>query len=205
MEINLEGISKRFKNEWIFRGIDYHFFTGTSYAITGANGSGKSTLLLMVSGYMLPSEGTIRYSNNRNTIPPEETYKHISFVAPYINLMDDFTLQEQLNFHFKMRGIYDRSILEYVMEKTHLTQHRNKFLRNFSSGMMQRVRLGLGLYSSSPVILLDEPCTNLDDKGRDWFFNEVESIKKEKIILLASNQNYEYSWCQEKINIEDFK
>src|SRR5688572_15672451 len=118
MNIKLSNAGKRFNREWIFRKADIDFLAANTYAITGPNGSGKSTLLQTTGGMLQPSEGNLSFTKNNKEIDPETAYQYISFCAPYLDLIEEFTLLEFLEFHgdFKpfIDGIEVKNIIEIV-------------------------------------------------------------------------------------------
>lgn len=205
MEIRLERISKRFTSEWIFRNISQGFNLGKSYAITGPNGSGKSTLLMIISGFMLPTEGTVEYRKEGKKIDPGKVYQWIDFAAPYMELVEELTLQEFLKFHFRFKMLSGGISVDEMIRDMFLENDSDKCIRNFSSGMKQRLKLGLGLHSGTPVLLLDEPTSNLDDTSRKWFLARFNQVKKKKLIFMASNQPGEYEICDHYLDISEFK
>jgi len=205
MTISLDKISKRFNREWIFRDINFETHKNSSIAIIGPNGSGKSTLLQIIAGNLLASSGNVTYSDNGTTIPDDKIYQYISFTAPYLDIIEEFTLDEFLKFHFKFKKLRSSVRIEELPEKLQLNGALHKEIKNFSTGMRQRVKLGITFFSDAPVMLLDEPTTNLDLKGLDWYYENIEIINKEKIIFVSSNSEKEYSFCREIINVLDYK
>jgi len=166
MQIDVKGLGKRYNKQWVFRHLDYQFNYNASYAITGPNGSGKSTLLQILSGFFPPSEGTISYQRkDAETIKEEAFYNHFDIVTPYLELIEEFTLQEFIEFHFKFKKVKVGLSLDEVVYRMYLDQDRNKLIKNFSSGMKQRLKLGIAFFSQSPICFLDEPTSNLDEKG----------------------------------------
>ncbi|HWW42317.1 ABC transporter ATP-binding protein, partial [Pedobacter sp.] len=131
MIIDLNKAGRRFNQEWIFRNFSYQFKGGEQYAILGPNGSGKSTLLSLLTGSLSPSEGTITYSEAKD-IPVEQIYKRISFAAPYLDLIEEFTLQETISFHFKFKGFSAGMNAERVLERLGLARAQDKPLKYFS-------------------------------------------------------------------------
>ena len=105
MQIILEGAGKKYNKEWIFKGIDKSISTGLPLAVIGPNGSGKSTLMLIISGWTLPTSGSVSYLLEENPIRPEEFYKSIDFIAPYTELVEELTLSELLKFHFSFKTL----------------------------------------------------------------------------------------------------
>lgn len=203
-QVELRQLGKRFNREVIFRDLDYTFHQGKFYAITGSNGSGKSTLLQIISGFLLPSKGGVHYSDGEGEIEPGKLYRHLSLATPYMELIEDFTLQELFDFHFKFRKPRPGYPVDKIIDAAYLTPAKDKYVKNFSSGMKQRTKLALALFSESDIILLDEPTTNLDKQGISWYRGLLKDLNS-RLVIVASNQEEEYKGCDEVINIEDYK
>lgn len=202
--IELHQLGKRFNREVIFKGLDYQFTTDRSYALTGPNGSGKSTLLQVISGSSLPTDGKITYFMDDRRIEAEHVFKSMSIATPYMDLIEEFTLYELMDFHFKFRKPKDGYTIDAIIKTAYLTEARNKYVKNFSSGMKQRLKLALAFFSDSQIILLDEPTTNLDQRGIDWYHARMEEIGP-SLLIIASNQKTEYKMCNEVLAIQDYK
>ncbi|PST85098.1 ABC transporter ATP-binding protein [Pedobacter yulinensis] len=205
MRISLENAGRRFNREWIFRGVTANLLPGGRYAVLGPNGSGKSTLLSLISGHLSPSEGKVLYQAASGPVQVESVYRHLSFAAPYLDLIEEFSLSEMIDFHFRfkpMDGGMDRhSLVELLgMEKS-----KHKAIKYFSSGMKQRTRLALACCAATPVLLLDEPTSNLDSQGVQWYEALIEGFAGSKLIVVCSNQPYEYAFCKHYIQITDYK
>lgn len=205
MQIELENCGRRFNNEWIFRDLNYSFNPGSKTAVLGQNGSGKSTLLNVLSGHMSTSEGSVFYGRDGAKIESEEIYSHISFSAPYIDLIEEFTLDEILKFHFSFKPLMQNLSIQEVPTLLGLEKSRNKALKYFSSGMRQRTRLALACFEQNSILMLDEPTANLDVQGIDWYQKIIQDFGENKMIIVASNQIHEYEFCHNFINIQDFK
>ena len=203
MKITLQNVGKRYNREWIFRGIDFTFSSDKSYAITGHNGSGKSTLLQVIAGSVMKTEGTISYENTSSKIPEEKIFTHLSIAAPYLELIEEMTANEFLNFHqtFKKLSSSNKEILERVGLKKAV----NKQIRYFSSGMKQRLKLAQAFYSEAPVLLLDEPTTNLDAEGISLYKIFITEFRPQKLIIVCSNDPNEFDFCDERLGVEGFK
>lgn len=205
VDITVEQLGKKFNREWIFRNLNYTFRSGQVYAITGPNGSGKSTLLQVLWGQMPPSTGTLKYSTPNTEIPCEEIFRHISIAAPYMDLIDEFTLLEQVRFHFKLKPTRFNMNEAEILEKMYLTHAKHKYISNFSSGMKQRVKLALAFYSQADIVFLDEPGTNLDMQAFDWYLQQIETLPTNCLVFIASNQVSEYPANAQKLDIMSFK
>ncbi|MEE1884473.1 ABC transporter ATP-binding protein [Pedobacter flavus] len=203
MQITLEKCGRRFNKEWIFRDLSFEFNAVDKIAVLGPNGSGKSTLLSVISGNMSLSEGNISYNNGRLKV--EDLYQQVSFTAPYIDLIEEFTLLECLSFHFSFKKLMPGLSIDDLPELLGLEKAKNKAIKYFSSGMRQRTRLALACFENTPLLLLDEPTANLDLQGIEWYQKLIEDFGKNKLIVVASNQEHEYYFCHNFINILDHK
>lgn len=199
--IRLQKAGKRFNKDWIFKDLDYSFTMGEHYALIGNNGSGKSTLLQIISGYATLSKGTIDWGEyDTNNI-----FQQISLAAPYLELVEEFTTIEQCLFHDKFKPLRKDLSIEQVIEMIGLKSARNKQIRYFSSGMKQRLKLALAIFSECPILLLDEPCSNLDKEGYALYHELVQKYAKHKLIIVGSNDTQEYDFCSKHINLMDYK
>jgi ABC-type multidrug transport system ATPase subunit len=203
MLINLTGIGKRYNYDWIFRNLDYQFLPGRSYAILGHNGSGKSTLLTLLSGYLSSSEGTVGYQLRGRDVPVEQLFQHLAFTAPYQELIEEFTLTELIDYHSRFKRMRLPST-RALIERLYLEKARDKFIKDFSSGMKQRLKLGLAIFTEAPLLLLDEPTTNLDQEGIDWYLENVSQHRQERLVVVSSNVRHEYQFCDEHLSISDY-
>lgn len=191
ISITTEGLSKRFNREWIFRNFSYRFTSGT-YAITGPNGSGKSTLLQVLWGQVPQTAGDLHYTSPSGEVPVEKISQHIAIAAPYMDLVDEFTLREQLDFHFSLKPARGKIQTSELLEIMYLTHARDKYIGNFSSGMKQRVKLGLAFYTAADLLFFDEPGTNLDEQAFTWYKRELAKLPEGVLTFIASNDKDEY-------------
>ena len=203
--ISLQNIGRRFNREWIFKGVDYTFTNNRSYAILGPNGSGKSTLLQVLNGSLAPSVGELKYFDGEAAIEVSEVYKYLSLAAPYLELIEEFTLSEVIDFHFKLKpyknGIDKAAVIDLLAMQT----NKSKLIRYFSSGMKQRLKLALAFCSDTPMLMLDEPTSNLDTQGVDWYLGLIQQFSAGRLTIVCSNQEHEYNFCDEYLNITDYK
>lgn len=204
MKIVLEHIGRRFNREWIFRGIDFSFESGGSYAVLGPNGAGKSTLLQLIAGSLGSSEGNIHYYNAAK-IADESVYRQISIATPYLEMIEEFTLSEMIDFHFSFKSCRDKLDKKSIINILGFEKSKNKALKYFSSGMKQRTKLALAFCSDTPVLLLDEPTANLDQQGIDWYKDLVQHFTPDRTIIVCSNQPHEYDFCSSALNVMAYK
>ena len=204
MRIELHQAGKRYNRDWIFKQLDFVFATD-SYAITGNNGSGKSTLLQTIAGYIAPSKGSINYTINDHTISNDHIFHYLSMATPYLDLIEEMTTKELIEFQAIFKPYKVGIKPEMIMETCGLSNAVNKQIRYFSSGMKQRLKLGLAFFADTPLLLLDEPCTNLDKSGIDIYLRLIQEHCDNRLVIVCSNDEQEISFCKHRLSIMDYK
>ena len=206
MLINAQSLGRRYGRQWIFRRLSHEFRPGTATAVLGPNGAGKSTLLSILAGQLLPSEGEVAYSEGGRALPPAAVPKLLAYCAPYLELPEDFTLLELLAFHTRLKPLRPGLTVAALVDIMYLHQARHQAVRTFSSGMKQRLKLGMALYAAAPLLLLDEPTTNLDAQGTAWYQEHVARVRgTDRLVIVSSNVPAEYSFCEAQVRITDFQ
>lgn len=205
IEVRLSNTGKRYNREWIFRHCSYSFHAGKNYAITGPNGSGKSTLLQVIAGATFHNEGSVEYHLGETTIREEDHFMHIAIAAPYLELIEEMTSLEMLHFHARFKPLDNSLSKEEILETVGLGNAANKQIRYFSSGMKQRLKLAQAFFSNTPILLLDEPTTNLDADGIALYHSLISNYTKNKLVIVSSNVNQEYDFCEEVLEISAYK
>lgn len=205
MTISLSDAGKRYNSDWIFRKLSYTFLPGKAYAITGTNGSGKSTLLQVIAGATIASEGTIDYVSDTKPWQPEKIYSQISFCAPYLDLVEEMTAIEFLNFHKQFKSFIERISIGEILEIVGLKNAGNKQIRYFSSGMKQRLRLAQAFFSNTRCLFLDEPCSNLDAEGIKLYHHLIKEYNLSRMIIVSSNDPQEYGFCDEELLVSNYE
>lgn len=203
--IRLTDAGKRFNREWIFRRLSYAFEQGQSYAIIGANGSGKSTLLQVIAGAMNPSEGLCSFDSSGNMIDGENIYQNIAIAAPYLELIEEMTAKEFLDFHQQFKPFQTGFTTTAILDTIGMQHAANKQIRYYSSGMKQRIKLAQAIFTDTPVLLLDEPCTNLDQQGYALYHQLIRDYCANKLLIVCSNDVQEYDFCTHQLNIMQYK
>ncbi|MBS1563864.1 MAG: ATP-binding cassette domain-containing protein [Bacteroidetes bacterium] len=226
MTISISDAGKRYNRDWIFRHFTHQFHAGSSYAITGPNGSGKSTLLQAIGGAVGLNEGKLEYrltvdrwslaagnatplsqkpDNGQRTTDNDNLYQHISLVAPYLEVVEEMTVTEFLSFHGTFKPLLSSLSIKDIISAVGLSSAAHKQIRYYSSGMKQRAKLAQAIFSDVPVVLLDEPCTNLDATGIALYQQLVRDYCADRLVIVSSNDEAEYGFCREKIDITAFK
>ncbi len=197
--LTVEKLGKKFGREWVFCDFSYHFSIGTAYAVTGRNGTGKSTMLKMLAGMLLPDEGAVTCRLDGTDIPHDAVYRKIAFAAPYGGLAEELTLQELMDFVAGFRPFV--ADIASCIRDMGLEHAAGRPVKQFSSGMRQKVRLALAFYSPAPILLLDEPTSNLDAANTDWYFAQVEKHSKGRLLVVSSNLPHEYAFASETVSL----
>ena len=192
MTISLNQVGKRYQHHWVFKGVDYTFESGSHYALLGANGSGKSTLLRIIAGMQHANKGTLQYTLGGRNIAAEQVFKHISYCAPGMDLVEEMTIEELLHFHFTFKTIRPSFTVTAIIEQMGMQAAAQKFIHECSSGMKQRVKLAQAFFCDSPVLLLDEPCSNLDMQGVAMYSSWLNQYTDGRLVIIASNEEREY-------------
>lgn len=205
MKITINNAGKRFNYEWVLKNIRYTFESGNAYAVLGPNGSGKSTLLRMIAGLLAPSTGTIIYEDANHPIEVDQIFRKLSISAPYLDLVEELTLEEHFAFQQQFKPLLHQLSIADAIAITQLKPGSSKQIRNYSSGMKQRLKVALAVLSDVPLLLLDEPTTNLDEKGVAWYVDLMKKFGGDRLIIVCSNVAREYSFCSHKIEVLDFK
>jgi len=206
MKVTLASVSKSFGREVVIRDLSHTFEPGSRTAILGPNGSGKSTLLQLVAGALIPTGGRIEHAMNGLAIDPEQVYRHVAIAAPYLSLYEDLTLGETIENHVRFKALRSGTTPMEVARIAYLDEHWTKPVRNFSSGMKQRLKLSLAILSDVPLLLLDEPAGNLDAQAVEWMQQLlVEHLEGRTLIVASNRQEAETRTCPGAIDLADLR
>ena len=201
LELRLEEVSKRFGRQWVIRQVSAAYRSGTTYGIRGRNGSGKSTLLRLLAGQLSPSRGRITYTLGGRSLPVQQVYTQVSWTGPYLELVEELSVEELLQFHFGLKPLQAGLDVGEVLERVDLTSFRRRTLLDCSSGMRQRVLLATGLYAATPLLLLDEPTLTLDRTAADWFYGELSTYGAGRLVIVASNDERDLAVCTQTMTL----
>jgi ABC-type multidrug transport system ATPase subunit len=204
ISIHASQIGKKFNSAYIFKNISFTVSTSRSVAITGPNGSGKSTLLEIIAGIRKPDKGRLIYEKDSGNIDIKDAQEISGFSSFRINPYRELTAFENIGFVYKSSG--EKNAGDYfdsLLSKFNLYNSRDKKIKYFSSGMLQRLRFICAIINDPHILLLDEPGSNLDKEGRDIIYSYIESVKKEKIIIIATNEQEEVDICLDSISLPE--
>ncbi len=202
LEISAKGINKYFGEKRIFKDINFDVRNGESIAIVGHNGAGKTTLVRILCGLIRQTDGSIRYTVDGKKIERENIYPYIGLVGPYLELYEELTAQENLDFFAKMRNMTNpQARIAELMEKVGLSGREHDEVKTYSSGMRQRLKYVFALLHRPTVLVLDEPTSNLDKEGTATVYQIMQEQKKDKILILATNDEADLKYGDKQIAV----
>ncbi|MAY84711.1 MAG: ABC transporter ATP-binding protein [Flavobacteriales bacterium] len=205
MQITLHDIGKRFGKHWLFKGISAEFKSGDRIGITGINGSGKSTFLQIAAGISIPSEGKVEYDGEKLK-SADDLAGQLAMISPYMDVPEQLKLEELYHFHSRFIPMSAEMDLEKFTEITLLKGKESHLVKSFSSGMKQRLKLGLAFLSKARILMLDEPCSNLDEAGKSLYKELLMDYSNDRLILIASNEaETELLNTTQRIDLMDYK
>lgn len=205
MDVKCIDLGKRFQFNWVVRNCNWTFSPNSITGISGRNGSGKSTLIKMLATQLSPSTGKIRFVHDEVNITEGSVFNHLSLVGPYTSLIQEFSLEEQFDFHFKFKNkAFDFSLSDFISILEY-ESYGNKLIETYSSGMHQRLQLAFALLSDTSLVLLDEPTSFLDFEAKKWFYNLLSVYGDNRTVIIASNDQEDLAVCREIYKMEDLQ
>lgn len=205
VQIQAHDLMMRFGRKVLFRNLSFSIADGEVVAVTGANGSGKSTLVKIMAGLLRPYKGEIELNVGGKRIPFEERALLTGLVAPYLNVYDGFSLRENLQFIARARTLPEAATrIPEVIEQVQLKASADAYVQTYSSGMRQRARFAAALLANPPILLLDEPTSNLDETGKRMVWEVIRAAKADgKLVIVATNEADEAAKCDRRIAVAE--
>ncbi len=204
--LRVTGLGKSFNRRMIFSGISFELQGNQSITITGRNGSGKSTLMKIIAGVLAASRGDVGVSHGGTAVSKAELHTILGFVSPYLQLYDEFSGAENLELAQEIRGsAADRSLIRQALDRVGLGQRGNDLLRTYSSGMKQRLKYAAALIHRPPILLLDEPTSNLDDNGKAIVHEIIREQREHGLLIVATNERDELGLCDSILVLDEEK
>ncbi|MGQ9495304.1 MAG: ABC transporter ATP-binding protein [Thermoanaerobaculaceae bacterium] len=203
VRLAFSGVTKRFGRRLVLKGISGNTSPGKVLVVTGPNGSGKSTLLNILAGLMRPTQGEVVYWQNGSTLERPLWYRVLGVCAPDMAVYEELTALENLRFFLRVRGLpQDETYMSSWLERLGLeAADFRRPVSQFSSGMLQRVKLAQAMVHQPGVLLLDEPSSNLDKSGHELVAQLIKELKEAAAIIVATNDPREVAWGDEVIEL----
>lgn len=206
ISLHVHQLSKKFGQNLVWQNLSFRHEEGV-LGIEGPNGSGKSTLLQCLAGLLAPSSGRITWQNNGQQLEINAVKQNIGYAAPYISLYRELSIIENLDFLSKLRKTEtDQQYQKLLLKRVELNRVSDRPYGNLSTGQQQRARLAAALFTNPPILLLDEPGSNLDEQGRTLIADIVARAKNDKkLVILASNNKNELDLCDRTFSVHKEK
>lgn len=203
ISLQVQGLTRKYNRKTILKGLTFAHSKGT-LGIAGPNGSGKSTLMKCLAFLLRPNAGTIQWSENGSPLPSEKVRSLIGYAAPYINLYEELSVTENLEFLAKLGGSTpEPGFYRELLEKVQMHGFEHRLFKTLSTGQQQRVKLAASLVRSPGILFLDEPGSNLDEKGNSLVANIVqEQAQNNTLVIIASNDMREIGLCDQVIELD---
>lgn len=201
IQLNVDNLEKRFGQKTVFSNLSIETNTPV-LGIAGVNGSGKSTLLKCLAGLLKPTSGSAQWSINGRTINRKDIKNVLGFAAPYVQLYEELTVRENLEFIQNVRSLNPQKNVADLLEPLGAKQLLQLHFGELSTGQQQRIKLAAAIIHNPNIILLDEPGSNLDEAGKDIITSLVGQYKySDGMVVIASNQQNELDLCNEIIEL----
>ncbi|MDE3056448.1 MAG: ABC transporter ATP-binding protein [Bacteroidota bacterium] len=201
------SLKKEFNRRVIFDSISFTLHEGEAFAITGRNGSGKSTLVKILCGLLSPTKGTVRVSVEGKEVNAEILFRHLGFVAPYLNMYDEFSGIENLMLFGKIRGLENNFAgdAEELLRQFNIFERRHDEVRTYSSGMKQRLKFAAALLHRPEILVMDEPTSNLDEEGIAAVRSVIAEHRRRGILIIATNEKEDVKYADAVLNLDERK
>lgn len=205
-KLQIKDLSKRFGRRIIFENLNFEMNSGNIYGVSGPNGSGKSTLVKILANIIAANSGKAEHILDSKVIKNDLIFNYLGFVAPYLVLYDEFTAEENINISESVRNkSFDKNRVNELFDIVGLSNRKKDQVGTFSSGMKQRLKYVFALAHNPEFIIFDEATANLDDEGKEKVLNLIEIMGRDKLVVLASNENQELDLCKEVISLTELK
>lgn len=202
IQLKAHNLEKRFGQKTVFSNLTIETDTPV-LGIAGINGSGKSTLLRCLAGLLKPSSGSVQWVIDGEQIKQTNLKNSLGYAAPYIQLYEELTVRENLEFIRNVRCLKSSNSISNLLEPLGADQLLERHFGELSTGQQQRIKLAAAIIHDPDILLLDEPGSNLDEAGKKIILSLVERYKKrDRMVIIASNQQEELALCNEIIELK---
>lgn len=202
VELELQGVTKRFGGRKVLEGIDASARAGECLVVTGRNGAGKSTLLQIIAGLQRPTRGTIAIRRDGADLDEDARRDAIGLVSPDLALYAELTALENLQLFAGLRGLDPSpAALVALLERVGLEGRHDDRTGEFSSGMRVRLKYAAALLHAPALLLLDEPTANLDVTGVRLVEEVIAEQRRRGIVVLATNEPEETRFADRRLSL----
>ncbi|MEW5994501.1 MAG: ABC transporter ATP-binding protein [Candidatus Zixiibacteriota bacterium] len=200
--LTVTDLTKRFGTRTVFSNLQFDLTTGRSLAAVGPNGSGKTTLLMTLLALYRPTMGSVTLTEDGQPVEESRCRAVTGLVAPYLNLYEQLTAEENLKFFANMSGVnVTGKRIDSLLERVGLAGRGCDPVGEYSSGMKQRLKYALALMKDPALLALDEPGSNLDEQGKQVVRDIVTEYRERCILVIASSEAEEASLADRQLRL----
>jgi heme exporter protein A len=203
VSVEFEKVSKRFGNRTVLASVSGALEPGRVLVVAGPNGAGKSTLLNILAGVLRPSRGEVAYRGGDGPLPRSRWFERLGMASPDMSVYEELSALENLHFFARLRGLaVADAVLGGLLEGLGLpAREQTRLVGTYSSGMRQRVKLAQAVLHEPPVLMLDEPSSNLDAAGHEAVAGLVARFRSRAAVAVATNDPREIAWGDARIDL----
>lgn len=185
--IDVKGLTKKFGDTVVVKGINLQVKKGAIFGFLGPNGSGKTTTIRMLCGLLTPDGGSGQCLGLNVITESREIKKQCGYMTQKFSLYDDLNIEENLDFVAMVYGLPQRKeCVQQALKDLGLYERRKQLVETLSGGWKQRVALSCALLHQPKLLLLDEPTAGVDPKARREFWDQVHALSQQGITTLVA-------------------
>ena len=200
--IELEGVSKRYKEVLAVDSLNLHIRSGEIYGFLGRNGAGKTTTIRMILGLIRPSRGLVKILGNDLARGRETALASVGYLVESATSYPTLTVRENLEIQRRLTGV-GPSAVEEAIRSMRLEEFANRRAGRLSLGNKQRLALARALLHSPQILVLDEPANGLDPAGIAEIRGLLRDLSRERgvTVFLSSHILGEIAQLADRIGI----
>jgi ABC-2 type transport system ATP-binding protein len=192
--IRAEGLVKRFGSVTAVDGVSLEVPRGTVLGMLGPNGAGKTTAVRILTTILRPDGGHAEILGVDVARRPDDVRSLIGLAGQYAAVDENLTGRENLRLVGQLThlpGSYTRQRADELLERFDLVDAADRTVKTYSGGMRRRLDLAAALVHRPPILVLDEPTTGLDPRGRVELWGVIEELVRDGATLLLTTQYLE--------------
>lgn len=178
--LQTNNLTKIYKDKEIVSNVNLNVRKGEIYGFLGLNGAGKTTVMRMITNLVKPSSGEIVVCGQRLTPKSYQILKRMGNIIEFPVFYEKLTARENLNLHCEYMGYYNKESIDSALDMVQLKDFEEKYVKDFSLGMKQRLGIARAILTKPELLILDEPLNGLDPEG----------IKELRILFKTLKEDY---------------
>ena len=185
--VQVDGLTRIYGHRYALRDVSFQWSPGNVVAVVGANGAGKSTLLGILSGRLGASQGSVRFGAENKSV--RDCREWVGYLSHASFLYEALTCRENITLVADLHGMSDSGRVQHLLEHVGLAAHADRPVHDLSRGMVQRLSIARVLLPNPRIVLLDEPTTGLDERGRAWLADTLRALAAEGVLVVIASHS----------------